>query len=205
MVIVEMVVTVERVLQRGLEIVNFTDKQIKGVRRRKNLSRFRTHYTNNPLVYAILFHKLQSTENEKASIIPLFEKVGREKVFDYFFCTIHLLACYPTEEEAEAVFKHSNVTWSNWSWDIVERISNLMPEMIGFPERCNNPDSDNNNNTDTIFIITVNGVHCPIEEPPHKLFSENKKYFSHKHHGAGLDYEIGISIFQQQWAMRWWA
>ena len=196
MVVVEMVVTAAQVLKRGLELVGFSEKQINGVRREKNLSRFRAHYTNSPVVYAIVFHSLQAMDNLKANIIPLFGKVGQEKVFDYFFCAIHLLACYPTEEEAEAVFNHSNVTWSDWSWDILERISLLLPEFVGIPERWDNPESDSND--ETIFIMTVDGIHCSIEEPSLKLFSENRKFFSHKYHGAGLDYELGISIFQQK-------
>ena len=51
---------------------------------------------------------------------------------------------------------------------------------------------------ETIFIITVDGVHCPIEEPTHESFSENKKFFSHKFKMAALDYELGISIFGQK-------
>jgi len=196
MAVAQLIVTAEEVLRRGLEMVGFTSKQIDGVRRKKNLSRFRTHYTNNPLVYAILFHKLQTTDNEKANILHFFAKVGERKVFDYFFCAIHLLACYPKEEEAEGIFHISNVTWSNWSWDIVECILHLKPEIIRFPVCWSNPDSEDD--TETIFIMTVDGVHCPTEEPTHKFFSENKKYFSHKIHGAGLDYEIGMSIFQQK-------
>ena len=48
-----------------------------------------------------------------------------------------------------------------------------------------------------IFVLTVDGVHCPIEEPTHNDFSNNKKFYSHRFHTAGLDYKLGISIFTQ--------
>lgn len=186
----------DQILHQGLQLVGFTERQINGVKLQKNLSRFRTHYTNNPLVYAILFCILQTMDNEEANILPLFQKVGRKKVLDYYLMAIHLLACYPTEEEAEALFNISNVTWSNWAWDIAERIALLKVEVVHWPDSWCNPDSDND--AQTVFILTVDGVHCPIEEPTHKDFSSNKKFYSHKFHTAGLDYELGISIFNQQ-------
>ena len=110
--------------------------------------------------------------------------------------SIHLLACYPTEEEAEAVFNCSNVTWSNWVWDIAERISLILPEVVHFPDSWSNPDKEDDDE-EPIFVITVDGVHCPTEEPTHANFSNNKKFYSHKFHTAALDYELGTSIFTQ--------
>ena len=191
-------VSIEHTLQRGLELVGFTPKQIDGVKRSKNLSRFRTHYNLNPVVYSILFRLLQTTDNENANILPFFKKVRKEKTFDCYLMAVHLLACYPKEEEAEGIFGISNVTWSNWVWSFVERINLLLPEVVEFPENWGNPDSDNND--EPYFVMTVDGIHCPIEEPTHDQCSENKKYFSHKFRKAALDYELDISIFSQQCA-----
>jgi len=35
-----------------------------------------------------------------------------------------------------------------------------------------------------------------IDEPTFDDFSENKKFYSHKFHTAGLDYEVALSIFE---------
>jgi DDE superfamily endonuclease len=43
--------------------------------------------------------------------------------------------------------------------------------------------------------MTVDGVHCSINEPKHPEFSQDKDYFSHKKAHAGYCYELGISIF----------
>ena len=69
-------VSYEETLKHGLKLVGFTDQQINNVRTAKNLSRFCTHYTTGPLVYAMLFHKLQTTDNADANVSPLFAKVG---------------------------------------------------------------------------------------------------------------------------------
>ena len=71
-----------------------------------------------------------------------------------------------------------------------------MPEIIVWPESWSNPDGDSSD--EPIFLVTVDGVHCPIEEPTHDDFSENRIYYSHKINAAGLDYEIAISIFEQK-------
>lgn len=46
--------------------------------------------------------------------------------------------------------------------------------------------------------LTVDGTHCWIREPGHPEFSYNPKTYSHKFAKAGLDYELGISLFENQ-------
>ena len=69
---------------------------------------------------------------------------------------------------------------------------------IVWPERWNpgNPSVDDDDNPD--FIITVDGVHCLINEPTHPTMSKNPKYYSHKFHQAAVNYELGISVFGNQ-------
>lgn len=129
------------------------------------------------------------------------KKLGQEKFFGYFFMAIHLLACYPTEEEAESAFANSFIspckeTWSFWAWTIVENIAALKPEIIVWPKKWSNPDAETED--ETIFILTIDGIHCKIEEPTLGDFQLNKKFYSHKFHSAALDYEIGISVFEQK-------
>ncbi|MFN7879604.1 MAG: hypothetical protein ACK5P1_06300, partial [Sphingobacteriia bacterium] len=42
-----------------------------------------------------------------------------------------------------------------------------------------------------IFIISVDGVHCRIQEVRKE---PSAKWFDHKSHGAGVAYELGIAI-----------
>lgn len=53
-----------------------------------------------------------------------------------------------------------------------------------------------------LFIITVDGVHCRIEEPGHPTQRKNTRYYSHKFKQAGLMYELALHLFKNQivWA-----
>jgi len=46
--------------------------------------------------------------------------------------------------------------------------------------------------------MTVDGTHCKINEPIHPEYSQNEKYFSHKHKNSGLSYELGIDLFESK-------
>ena len=182
-------------------MLGFTDERIKRVKAKRNLQRFKCHYASDPAVYSVLLYKLQTTSIQKARVDAHIQKVGKEKFIAYYFMAIHLLACYPTEDEAESAFSKSpfgpcKETWSHWAWKIVANISALKRQVIVWPKKWNNPDGDTEN--ETIFIFTVDGVHCRIEEPTLGDFEKNKKFFSHKFHSAAVDYEIGISIFEQK-------
>jgi hypothetical protein len=194
-----LVLTPNEVLQCGLKLVGFSDKQIQRVGEKKNLSRFRTHYGAHPIVYAALLTRLQETTNEDARVE--FD-INPEQMLNYFFMAIHFLACYPTEEKAEAMFKVCDRTYRHWVWFLVEKIALLKDEIIYWPESWNNPDNPQDSVSQTIFIVTVDGTHCRILEPTHDDFSENTKYFSHKFKAAAYDYEIAISIFESRvvWA-----
>jgi len=61
------------------------------------------------------------------------------------------------------------------------------------------PWTDANNQEDyEVFILTVDGVHCPTQEPKHPTLSKNSKFYSHKFKQAALAYEIGLSVFENR-------
>ena len=49
-----------------------------------------------------------------------------------------------------------------------------------------------------VFLLTVDGIHCRIEEPQHATKSKDRSYYSHKFKTAGVDYEIGLSVFDNR-------
>ena len=55
-----------------------------------------------------------------------------------------------------------------------------------------------NNDDVPIFLITVDGVHCRLNEPKHPTKSKNPGFYSHKFHQAALDYELAVSIFENK-------
>jgi hypothetical protein len=188
------VVTTFEMLHRGLLLMGFDEQRIARVNEAKNVSRFGASYVGHPRVYADLFERLQRTEITEARLDC--DMLGREKTLDYFLMAIYLLASYPTEEQAEGVFKVSDRTFRFHAWNIVHKISLLFSEIITWPKYWGNPDSENEE--ETIFIITVDGTHCRINEPTLDSFDEQRKYYSHKFKTAGLDYEVALSIFEQK-------
>jgi DDE superfamily endonuclease len=49
-----------------------------------------------------------------------------------------------------------------------------------------------------VFIVSVDGTHCAINEPNHPELSQDPAYFSHKLHGAALSYEIALSLWEDK-------
>ena len=177
-------------------MVGFKEERIKSVGLKKKLSRFRSAFVGHPRVYADLFGCLQSTDIDTARIDCA--KLGVEKTLNYFFMAIYLLANYPTEEKAESIFSFgpSDRTWRTHSWSFIQKIATLYPELIVWPDSWSHPDDPDG--PETRNIITVDGTHCLIEEPTFDDFAHNKKYYSHKFHTAGLDYEVALSIFESK-------
>jgi len=194
------ILTEEETLFQGLFLVGFDEKRQKKVRTKKNMSRFRSHYSSNPIVYAVLWSRLIVSLVD--DIDAIVSSVGIDKAIAYFFMGIHFLACYPTEEEAEGVFAKSigvcDKTWSTQAWKYAGLICSLKDEIITWPTSWNNPDNPLDSTSQTTFIVTVDGVHCSIAEPNLENFDKNKKFYSHKFHGPGLDYEVVMSIFEQR-------
>ena len=46
-----------------------------------------------------------------------------------------------------------------------------------------------------VFLLTVDGVHCQVHEPIHPTKSKDSSYYSHKFKRAALNYELGISVY----------
>jgi hypothetical protein len=62
---------------------------------------------------------------------------------------------------------------------------------IVWPEEWNDPDGDV-----PIFLVSVDGVHCRLNEPKHPTQMKNKKFYSHKFDQSGLVYELACSVFE---------
>ncbi len=53
----------------------------------------------------------------------------------------------------------------------------------------------NADESDDVFILSVDGTDCPIQEPRN---NPNSDWYSHKLNGPGLDYELGLEIHRNQ-------
>ena len=182
------IVTPKQVLSRGLDLVNFGPDRQRNVRYEKNLTRFKEFFGAAPLVYSIIWHDLQTH-----SIVNVEEE--NTKIED-LLVAIYFLKVYPKESQAEGCVNLSDNTIRKWVWIYIQKLVELLPVKINWPKAWN-PDEDPSKKS-TIFILTVDGVHCPIWEPMHAVYSKNPEFYSHKYHKAGLNYEIAMSIFEQR-------
>jgi hypothetical protein len=47
---------------------------------------------------------------------------------------------------------------------------------------------------DDVWVLTLDRMHCWLEEPKHPTWLQDSKYFSHKYDHAGMNYELAISL-----------
>jgi hypothetical protein len=71
----------------------------------------------------------------------------------------------------------------------------LLTSQIVWPSRWTPGHVDFSNDDIPVFLITVDGVHCRVHEPKHPTKSKDKSYYSHKFKQSALNYELGVSVF----------
>jgi hypothetical protein len=170
--------TSQQMLKRGLMHVGITPEEWGRHVQKTNVEDFAAVYGPTPDVVADLWGRLQTTNIVAARIDP------SKHIVKDFLTALHWLKLYPTERQRRIQIKVGRDACRKWSWFYSKKIAALKDEIIVWPE-----------NWDTIFTITIDGVHFRIKEPTSEKYKFMKGYFSHKFGSAGLDYEIGISIF----------
>jgi DDE superfamily endonuclease len=205
-----LIVTDEELLDLGLQLVGYSDDKIDRAQIETNEARFRSLFGSSSFACAQLWETLQVTETEAARVEgTLFE---REQHLKRFLMALYWLKSYPTETQREALFGSDPKTSRKWAWYIVEKIAALEEEKVS--HQCvSSPVFSFSNNSPRSkifippewyddptpeFIMSVDGTHCRIFEPKHPTMSKNPKYYSHKFHQAGLNYEIGVSLFESR-------
>ncbi len=94
------------------------------------------------------------------------------------------LSSYKKESEMAGFFHSDDKTLRKHIKKYVDAIAALKEEKIIWD------DGD-----DEIFLLSVDGVHFRINEP---RTEPSSKWCSHKHKSAGLNYELGISIYKSR-------
>lgn len=115
------------------------------------------------------------------------EEAGKAKSFRCFMAALQFLKCYPEEDVRSALFDMDKNTLRDFSWHYVEMIASLKQFKIVWP-----------NHWDETFIITVDGTHCPVNEPRDPNVRKNPKHFSHKFKLPGVNYEIALAIWDNK-------
>jgi len=97
---------------------------------------------------------------------------------------LHTLKKYPTDKEREGPWDLPIAVARDRVWYFLKKLRELKHQKIVWPDDFG----------DDIWIITVDGTHCWINEPQHPDWSQDREYYSHKYNKAGVNYELGIAI-----------
>jgi hypothetical protein len=68
-------------------------------------------------------------------------------------------------------------------------------EKIVWPEQWSEEDTELDL---PVFLCTVDGTHCRIQEPYHPLYCKDTAYYSHKSKKAGLNYEVQFQFLKTE-------
>ena len=175
-----LILTVDEMLTKGLELLGWTQKQLE---HRKNETNVELHCGTcgaSPCVVVAISEDLQTTNIENARI-----KVNIEKLH----WSMNFMCRYHTEIENRNRWHKDPTTIRNACWICIEKISWLKLDKIKWP-RLFLPDD--------IWIMSVDGTHLVRLEPGDSDIPKDPAYFSFKHHTAGWNYEVGIHLFESK-------
>ena len=140
-----------------------------------NIHRFKKHFGVHPLTAEKLWSDLKSTPNEDARVPddtkPIFILIGLRHLWRYE--SLEILGCFfnMSERSIRKIYHKSVLALSLLFQEVVPPIESI--------------------NDDAIFILSIDGTHCPIEEPK----PWDSKWSSHKlGDSGGLAYEVGLRI-----------
>lgn len=173
--------TEDELLYLGLRLIRYKCRRINRARKATNIKRFRKNFGGVPDAVNALWEDLQTTDDPEAFL----EEKDRD--IKKLLMALYQIKKYPTEEDRERIFDLSH-SWSREKvWFYLEKIQALKKQKIVWPE-----------NNEDIWVCTVDGTHCWVQEQAHPEFSLDPEYFSHKHNKCGIVYELAISLREQR-------
>jgi len=167
-------------MQIGLETAGYV--RWRDYEMETNIRNFRAHYGPLPKSCMQMWSDMQESENEDCKLEPDAKPV-------HLLIALRFLRKYPTETDLASFFRMTEKTVRKWVHIFVKKISLLLPNKM--PRSLEEADEG------FTFMLTVDGTHCPIEEP--RPFSTI--WSSFKLGGKpGVNYELGLLTFKPQLA-----
>ncbi|MEL7338863.1 MAG: transposase family protein [Bacteroidota bacterium] len=179
--IVLSLLTTDEFLELGLSVW-YTDDRVATFNYERRVKSFVDFYGCKPKLVATLWEDLQRTDVNEARLAE------NRLVPKNFLMALHTLKKYPTDNERVGPWDINRDAGRDAVWYYLERIQALKAEVIVWPDNWG----------EDLWIVTVDGTHCWITEPTHPDWSQDKRYFSHKHKKAGINYELAIAIATSQ-------
>jgi len=180
-----------QILRRGLKFVlaNHQERMARWQLDRL-VRKFQIFYGCHPKDCQRIWYALQQTTVAAA-------RVPRSKLkLDYFLMAFYFLRTYETQEQIESKFPFCRETIDTWLWYyLLRKVQRLKEEKIVWPEEWNN---DPGNPFCPYFLFSVDGTHCRVMERQTPTYNRDNAYYSHKFHGAGLNYEVALHCYENK-------
>lgn len=177
--------TPTELLNRGLKLLGWNDKQIKRKSKKrwaKWTTRFAADFGAKPHVLCQIWEDLQQTTINEAYLSP------DERNIDHFLYAMNFLKAYPTEKQRENKWHVSDRILRDSGWSTIAKIAALQEDKIKWPDNFGND----------IWVGTVDGTMIKSHEPNHEKYPKDRKAFSFKHHASGYNYEIVLSLVESK-------
>jgi hypothetical protein len=155
----------------GLTLVGFPRMRQEGVCDATNIARFCAHFGVGP-------NALSKLHSNLATIMPSMD-------IKEFFLALSWQKLYKTKHVLAGRWALSKKKICVTCWLCVQKIQELKERKVQW----------GNFEDNEVFIISVDGVHCQVQEVRR---APGSKWYSPKHHSAGVSYELGIAIQQNQ-------
>lgn len=187
--------TPDEILKFGLELTGYELDRHKHVKRQSHVKNFKRMYGSHPDVYQAIWVDLQLIWDLEYWLV-----VGKDpwKDLKYFLFGIHFLRKYSDDNDASNPFKCSDGTLRDNKWRIVRGIQHLKNKKVKWPKEWEAGPSSAAYGDIPVFLVSVNGIHCFIQEPNHGRWLKNPAYYSHKFKKAALSYEVALSVYQNK-------
>jgi len=161
--------TEEEMRFKGLKLLGWKDNQTSRISVDTANERFRSDFGLNPHVAAQIWEDLQTKGEDPVNCaISLVED---------FLCVLNFLCVYPTEIQRENRWHHCANCLRPRCWNMIEKVASHEQWKIFWP--------DNDFGTD-VLAMSVHGLHFEWPKDP--------SHFTQKHHCAGFNCEIGLSL-----------
>jgi hypothetical protein len=180
------VYTPDEMLREGLWLAGF-DEETQKKQPKSNLRDFEDQYGSSPTVLSIIWSDLQKTTNPEAYVPE------NKRELKYYLMAHHFLKQYPTKSERKAAYNQQvkqTHTQRDWVWYFVDHICALQQEKIYIP--------NSHLEGEDIWIMTVDGTMSASNEIAGEEKVKDPSMFSFKHHSAGFNAEVGVSILESR-------
>ena len=153
---------------------------------RKQLDRqvhlFQSNFGIHPFHVARVWSDMLTTTIPDAQLNPSKEKP------EHMLTALFFLRVYPTEDQKVSPLNLDPKTSRKWQWIFVKKIAALKDLKIVWP----------NDWGQAVFIMSVDGTHCCINEPRDPVMRKHKKWYSHKNSGPGVNYEVALHLWENR-------